>query len=126
MGKSRFHSNISVHPHIVNGGAVVVYIAICVGFILFCGGNAVSIDKSVEKSLAEVLLDTLSNTVTIVAGIIDIITAFVVGWQRKDIPKKRIAFVSVTFFAFAYFNAVALEYPLNVEWIVLIDSLFLF
>lgn len=125
MGKKdKFHSSINIHPHIVNGGAVLVYIAICVGFVLFCGRNAVTIDKSVEKSLAEVLLDTLSNTVTIAAGVIDIIIAAVVGWQRKDISRKRIAFVTVTFFAFVYFNAVALVYPLNAEWIVLVDSLF--
>ena len=79
MGKHKLHSGIRIYPNIVNGGAVVVYIAICVGFILFCGRNAVPIDESIEKSLAEVLLDTLSNTVTIAAGIIDIIIAVVVG-----------------------------------------------
>lgn len=124
MEKHKLHSGISIHPIIVNGGAVVVYIAICVGFILACRWNAASIDESIEKSLAEVLLDTISNTITIATGIIDISIAVVLGWQRKDIPRKRIAFVTVTFFAFVYFNSVALEYPLNSKWIVFVDSLF--
>lgn len=118
------HKGDNIHSYIINGGAIVGYIAIFVGYVFICRRNFISVDENIGKNLAKVLLATLSNTVTIAAGIIDIAIAVIIRWKRKDIPQRKVVFVTAVFFAFVYFNAVALEYPLNAEWIVFIDSLF--
>lgn len=120
--------SIRILPVIVNIGSTFVYAAICIGIILYSKNHSAVpqnpvIPQNQGHDIAKVLLESLSNSVTIILGIADIIVAAILLWQKKETSKTSIALFTIAFLVFVYFNVFALNYPLSADWIVLIDGL---
>lgn len=114
--------SIRISPIIVNTGSFLVYVAICIGIILYSKNHPAALQGH-GHDIAKVLLESLSNSVTIILGIADIIVAALLLWQKKEISKTSIALFTIAFLIFVYFNVFALNYPLSAHWIVLIDGM---
>lgn len=87
---------------VVIAGTVLCYIVICA--IIFCFyRHATPFTPSEEKvDLAQVVIATLSNSVTIAAGLADAVIALVLRANKKEIPKWKITLFAGLFFCLFY------------------------
>lgn len=126
MKKGRVNTNV-VKSCIVIGGALLCYIAICIMLFFFYHHATPFILPTEKVDLAQVIVDSLSNSVTIATGIADAVIALVLMINRKEIPKWEIIFFAALFFGLILFNAVANRYSLSIYWVELVDGIiFLF
>lgn len=125
MKKGRVNTDV-VKSCIVIGEALLCYIAIYIMLFFFYHHATPFILPTEKVDLAQVIVDSLSNSVTIATGIADAVIALVLMINRKEIPKWEIFFAAL-FFGLILFNAVANRYSLSIYWVELIDGIiFLF
>lgn len=109
------------------GGALLCYIAICVVLFFFYRHATPFTLPTEEVDLAQIIVDSLSNSVTIATGIADAVVTLVLMSNRKEIPKWKVILFAALFFGLILFNAVANRYPLSIYWVELVDGIiFLF
>lgn len=116
--------NFSLRSVIICIGTLITYVGIC-ALLFFLYKRAIPVVPSSGNDIAQVILNVLSNSVTIWSGLIDIVATIILWrWKQANAPRWEILVFSVLFFLLVLFNSFALAYPLSSSWIVLIDSLF--
>ena len=104
-------------------GTIVLYVIMGASLFIIYGQAIPVIIPNENKDLAQVILASISNAVTVSLGFADIIAAVALILCKK-IPKWRILLFSISFLLLIIFNSVALNYPLSVAWVVLVDLTF--
>ena len=122
--KKREDFGMRVKRFLADWGASIAYLVVCLGACMFYS-RSVPFSPSVEKKdIGSVVLESLSNTVTIVAGIVDFVVAVILCLTKKAAPKKDIILLSATFFLLILFDSFAVRFPLSSAWIVLVNCFF--
>lgn len=122
--KKRKDLGMRVKRFLADWGASIAYLVVCLGACMFYSRSVPFSPPVEKKDVASVVLESLSNTVTIVAGIADFIVAMILCLTKKDAPKKDIILLSATFFLLILFDSFAIRFPLSSAWIVLVNCFF--
>ena len=104
-------------------GTTLCYIVLSLINVYFYHHVAPLEPPSGEVDLAKVIIEVLSNSITIAAGATDGLVAFLLGCGKKEISRKKIAIFAILFFVLIVFNAVANRIALSVFWIELVGGI---
>ena len=79
-------------------GTTLCYIVLSLINVYFYHHVAPLEPPSGEVDLAKVIIEVLSNSITIAAGATDGLVAFLLGCGKKEISRKKIAIFAILFF----------------------------
>lgn len=121
MKKARKYRD-QIKSVIVILGTLFCYIVVSVVMFLFYRNATPYVPPEEQLDLPKVILESLSNTITIVGGVVDGIIAVVFWCYNKNTSRLKIIIFTALFFGLIAFNTVASRYPLTISWVALVDS----